>query len=396
MSDRYINPESPSKKFLDTIHLQVLQQAYPDMSGNYYTTPKFPNRKFQGNIARIMLETWDTLNNDDIVRAVVLGLTQKDTTNPIYDYYKTQFSNYPVKSPIITDHLFVNTNHPILINEDGFILTYLGEFLGSVSSIVIDVFTVVNDLQQQKETLAFPRAPQIRDKRRASTEGVALKATKFTELLEITVGRHSYPLDAVSISEIGLTEFPQNLHRFPNLTKLSLTNGTLTHIPASIENLGLLSDLNLSGNTITTVANNIGNLKFLQTLDLSHNELDHVPEGISGLSSLVSLILNSNLITEFPDWLSYDLPNLMLLSLSENYIDKLPESIGNLQDLKFLGLSGNPINYLPHSILQLYQLQEVHLDSTDLNLQTIETLIDTLTNLQVSFNSQWYSSQPFD
>jgi hypothetical protein len=56
----------------------------------------------------------------------------------------------------------------------------------------------------------------------------------------------------------------------------------------------------------------------------------------------------------------FNLKNLRVLELGDNYISTLPDEIEKLQELRILALWDNPIDYYPNSIGSLKNL--THLD----------------------------------
>ncbi|XP_028775315.1 putative disease resistance protein At3g14460 [Neltuma alba] len=96
---------------------------------------------------------------------------------------------------------------------------------------------------------------------------------------------------------------------------------------------------------------------------------------------------------------------MRVLSLSDHFITRLPDSIGNLRHLCYLDLSGTKIRKLPDSICQLYHLQTLklwrccllekfstdfhklmnlhHLDFRETQVREMPKQLDKLENLQV-------------
>ncbi|MEA5479232.1 COR domain-containing protein [Pseudanabaena galeata UHCC 0370] len=134
-------------------------------------------------------------------------------------------------------------------------------------------------------------------------------------------------------------------------TELYLSNHNLSRIPESIKNLIHLRILDLSCNDIVDIPSSISQLRNLQMLSLHDNNID--------------IILDA-LFTE-PSYSSF-LNSLEILDLSNNKIDKLPRSIGNLLNLKSLDISSNKIQSIPREILELPKLQWINLDNNPLTL----------------------------
>lgn len=117
--------------------------------------------------------------------------------------------------------------------------------------------------------------------------------------------------------------------------KILIQNGTLD-----------LSGLNIYD---LTSVEGLFDLKSLKILSLSNNFISDLTESIGNLSSLEKLIIENCRIKFLPD----SLGNLKNLNLSRNQIKRLPESFGNLEELHVLDLSSNNISYIPDSFKRL-------------------------------------------
>ena len=127
--------------------------------------------------------------------------------------------------------------------------------------------------------------------------------------------------------------------------------------------------------------------KDITELDLSNNNLEHLPESIGNLTNLQILYLLSNELESLPESIG-NLTNLQILYLHDNNLESLPESIGNLTNLQDLDLNENDLESLPESIGNLTNLQELRLSQND--LESLPESIGNLTNLQyldLSFNN---------
>jgi leucine-rich repeat protein SHOC2 len=98
----------------------------------------------------------------------------------------------------------------------------------------------------------------------------------------------------------------------------------------------------------------------LNGLSLYQNQLYSIPESIGNLTNLTWFNIAENKFTCLPEKF-YDLTNLTWLDLCENKFECLPESIGNLTSLTMLDSSYNELTILPNSIGSLSRLKELHL-----------------------------------
>ncbi|GFP87559.1 plant intracellular RAS-group-related lrr protein 3 [Phtheirospermum japonicum] len=87
----------------------------------------------------------------------------------------------------------------------------------------------------------------------------------------------------------------------------------------------------------------------LLLLDLSHNRLEAIPDSISGLHKLEELNISSNLLETLPDGIGL-LVNLKILDVSGNKLKKLPDSIAGCRSLIELDASFNNLMFLPTNI----------------------------------------------
>lgn len=72
-------------------------------------------------------------------------------------------------------------------------------------------------------------------------------------------------------------------------------------------------------------------------------------------------LCNNNLCASSISHALFTIPNLKMLFLRRNQLDRLPESIGRLTGLVELSLSGNQLQYLPAEILRLSDLTSLRL-----------------------------------
>jgi hypothetical protein len=91
-----------------------------------------------------------------------------------------------------------------------------------------------------------------------------------------------------------------------------------------------LSELNLS-----EIPENLFKLEGLRKIDLSHNQIKHLPDQFKALPNLKSLNFDHNLLDALPTSL-YHIENLEYLDLSYNPIEVLSPQIQNLKKLKSL------------------------------------------------------------
>jgi Leucine-rich repeat (LRR) protein len=123
---------------------------------------------------------------------------------------------------------------------------------------------------------------------------------------------------------------------------------------------------------------NIYNLVNLELLDLTDNYIEKIPPEISNLTNLETLNLSRNYITIIiPEMCQ--LKNLSSLYLGYNGITSIPPEIYNLANLKELLLNNNFITEFPPELCQLTNLSVLALNNN--TITKIPHEIHLLTNL---------------
>lgn len=143
----------------------------------------------------------------------------------------------------------------------------------------------------------------------------------------------------LDLSGKGLTEFPKEILKFPNLKRLILNNNQLSSIPDEIENMKTVLVIDISDNKFEKVPRGITRMVWLDQLALSNNPIQSLPSGLFGLTELTQLHLNGTKISDLSASIKY-LSKLELLYLNKTKLTSVPSEIGDLTQLKILSLKG--------------------------------------------------------
>ena len=178
----------------------------------------------------------------------------------------------------------------------------------------------------------------------------------------------SFPKEVGSLTNLhtlkainnGFNELPEEIGNLVNLEELIIPENYLIEIPASFANLRKLKVLNLQNNELVKLCDNFDRLFQLKILNLSDNHLRNLPEFGVNWDSLEELNVTNNPlgINRLPETLG-DLNKLEILVLSNTGIDKLPESIGKLSNLTIFHAASNAISQIPETFEKLGNLEEV-------------------------------------
>ncbi|XP_073702434.1 leucine-rich repeat and calponin homology domain-containing protein 1 isoform X2 [Garra rufa] len=141
---------------------------------------------------------------------------------------------------------------------------------------------------------------------------------------------------------------------------LNLSTRKLKEFPRTASNYDLTDtvEADLSKNRLIDIPSEVCHLVSLETLNLYHNCIKSIPDTIISLQSLTCLNISRNQLSVLPACVC-GLP-LRVLNASNNKLNALPESIGQLTSLMELDVSCNEITALPRHIGQLKALRELN------------------------------------
>jgi Leucine-rich repeat (LRR) protein len=194
-----------------------------------------------------------------------------------------------------------------------------------------------------------------------------LLKTRLNDVKHVTICGEDYNVETTTKLEIfegELTECPDSIEQFSNLTQLKLNGNYLTTLPDFIGNLINLTYLNLGHNHLKQLPNSIGQLINLKSLDIRYNKLTELPDYIGQLINLTSLDANINKLTKLPDSIG-QLTNLTHLCVGRNKLIELPD-ITQLTKLEMLGVHENRLTKLSDSITQFTKLKDLDISNNQL------------------------------
>ncbi|WP_404784121.1 leucine-rich repeat-containing protein kinase family protein [Altericista sp. CCNU0014] len=143
--------------------------------------------------------------------------------------------------------------------------------------------------------------------------------------------------------------------------KLSLACG-LTRVPSEVFDLAeSLEVLDLSNNSLKALPDDFERLQNLKAVFFINNEFEEIPEVLARCPKLRIVGFKSNRIrciseTALP-------PTLSWLILTQNELERLPQSIGNFTHLQKFMLAGNRLRSLPESISNCQNLELIRLSA---------------------------------
>lgn len=172
------------------------------------------------------------------------------------------------------------------------------------------------------------------EKRLQLAEGL----TEFPrELLELA--EH---IEVLDMSGNQLSSLPDDFSCFKNLRILFLSNNRFDHLPPVIGQCSKLEMIGFKSNQIKTVAQNALPIH-TRWLILTDNKIEKLPESMGDLYRLQKLALAGNELTQLPESM-VNCTSLELARFSANKLTALPEFLFELPKLSWLAISGNPFN----------------------------------------------------
>lgn len=153
-------------------------------------------------------------------------------------------------------------------------------------------------------------------------------------------------LEILDLSNNQLSELPEDFGQLKHLKVLFLSQNQFTEWPAVIADCPKLSMIGFKSNRISHVPEN-GLPMATRWLILTDNALEWLPDSMGNLIQLQKVMLAGNRLTELPASMA-NCVNLELLRISANRLKELPLWLLDLPKLSWLAFAGNPfLDYEP-------------------------------------------------
>ena len=136
-----------------------------------------------------------------------------------------------------------------------------------------------------------------------------------------------------------LSSLPDDFSTFKKLRILFLSNNNFTALPTVLAKCPSLSMIGFRNNHIETVAENALPLS-TKWLILTDNAIETLPDSMGDLQHLQKCMLSGNRLTSLPETM-HKCHNLELLRIAVNHLEKLPTFLLGLPRLSWLAYGGN-------------------------------------------------------
>jgi len=173
-----------------------------------------------------------------------------------------------------------------------------------------------------------------------------LKGTKELTLCE---DLSTFPKDIYTLADTltrldmtgnKLSKLPDDFHILENLKILFLSDNDFVEVPTVLAKCPKLSMIGFRNNNIRSLSEDALPLS-TRWLILTDNALEKLPESIGDLHLLQKCMLSGNLLTELPQSMA-KCHNLELLRIAVNKLESLPSVLLGLPKLSWLAYGGNP------------------------------------------------------
>lgn len=173
-----------------------------------------------------------------------------------------------------------------------------------------------------------------------SSDTASIKIASGLKIFPIELYKLEDSLEVLDLTDNNLTDLPEDFYRFKKLKRLFLSNNQFDHIPKVLAKLPQLSMIGIRNNQIKTFEENSLPLS-TRWLILTDNKLEELPQSIGDLTLLQKCMLSGNKLTSLPNTFNKCI-NLELLRIAANKLDSFPTILLSLPKLSWLAYSANP------------------------------------------------------
>jgi hypothetical protein len=147
-------------------------------------------------------------------------------------------------------------------------------------------------------------------------------------------------LEILDMTDNALSSLPENFNVFKKLRILFLSNNNFTQFPTILAQCPNLTMIGFRNNHIHSVPENAFPLN-IQWLILTDNVIEKLPKSTGDLTKLQKCMLSGNKLSSLPKTMR-NCHNLELLRISVNQFTSLPQFLLDLPKLSWLAYGGNP------------------------------------------------------
>eukprot|EP00943_MAST-04B_sp_MAST-4B-sp1_P006626 g6626.t1 len=184
----------------------------------------------------------------------------------------------------------------------------------------------------------------------------------------------------LKVPQHNWTELPPKIYEMNALKVMSVTHGPLENLQHDFSEKFLrLTLLDLRYNNLIKIPERLGEIQ-LTYLKLSNNKLDKLPDTVWGNTNIFWLELDNNRISKIPPSIE-NTKLLFHLFLSNNSLLELPDAFFSLNLIYTLCLDGNNLTRIPEEISKMSNLIELKLHNNN-NISNVPSSIGQLRRLR--------------